>query len=56
MFTVTTEPMWLVYIGNDGEHHLQPWEDITTSGGLIDPDTGDDMEIVGWTTTNVPTK
>lgn len=46
---VRTENMWLVYIDQEGNRHLQLWEDLTEAGTLIDPETGDDMEILGWT-------
>lgn len=48
---VETSGMWLVYKDLDGETHHQPWQDLTSVGTLIDPESGDDMEIVGWTTT-----
>ena len=48
---IQTGSMWLVYIDLNGDNHFQPWEDVTTAGTLIDPDSGDDMEMVGWTTT-----
>lgn len=40
--------MFLVYVDDDGEHHFQPWQDILESGGLIDPVTQQDMELIGW--------
>lgn len=45
-----TSPMWLVYEDENGDLHYQPWEDLTESGTLIDPEDGEDMEMVGWTT------
>lgn len=45
-----TGPMWLVYVAEDGTQHFQPWADIDTAGPLIDPHTGDDLQVVGWTT------
>ena len=45
-------PMWLVY---SGEHNgvrrviYQPWNELCESGTLIDPETDDDMEMIGWT-------
>lgn len=51
---IETRDMWLVYIDEQGENHYQPWQNVETSGTLIDPDTGDDMEMVGWTTTTPP--
>ncbi|MFZ2237973.1 MAG: hypothetical protein WAV90_00360 [Gordonia amarae] len=47
---ISTSPMYLVYVDADGNHHTQPWGDVVDSGTLTDPDTGDDMEIVGWST------
>lgn len=48
---VRDDDMWLVYVDTTGAEHAQPWGDLTTDGTLIDPITGDDMEIVGWMTT-----
>lgn len=45
-----TEDMWLVYRSESGDSYFQPWQDLTTAGTLIDPDSGEDMELVGWTT------
>lgn len=42
--------MWLVYVDAHGGRHFQPWHDVVSVGTLIDPDTGEDMETVGWTT------
>ena len=47
--SITTRPMWLVYKDDEGSKHYQPYADITSAGTLIDPETGDDMELVGWT-------
>lgn len=38
----------LVYIDLSGEQHEQPLSDLTDVGTLIDPDTGDDMALIGW--------
>jgi len=39
----------LIYRNKDNsETFEQPLTDITTSGTLIDPETGDDLELVGW--------
>ncbi|MFZ2239804.1 MAG: hypothetical protein WAV90_09715 [Gordonia amarae] len=46
---MNTSPMWLVWKDARGRLHYQPWDDVDSVGGLIDPDTGDDMELVGWT-------
>lgn len=48
-----TGEMYLVYRDESGSFHLQSWGDLVYSGTLIDPDTGDDMDIVGWTTQEV---
>lgn len=45
---VNTTPMFLVYVAEDGTAHEQPFRDVPVSGSLIDPDTGDDMPIIGW--------
>lgn len=42
--------MWLVYADTEGGKHYQPWQDLEESGTLIDPETGEDMEMIGWTT------
>lgn len=42
-------PMFLIYIDSEGNHHYQPWQDVVVVGTLIDPETGDDMDILGWT-------
>ncbi|BBY54004.1 hypothetical protein H7J07_05220 [Mycobacterium koreense] len=44
-----TSNMWLIYEDSTGEKHYQPWQDVDTAGGLVDPDTDEDMELVGWT-------
>ncbi len=44
-----TSPMWLVYVDSEGIRRYQPWDDVVYSGTAIDPVTGDDMSIVGWT-------
>ena len=52
---VSTASMWLVYVDDNGGQHHQPWQDLVEAGTLIDPDTGDDMTVVGWTTTEPQT-
>jgi hypothetical protein len=47
---VETSQMFLVYKDGDGEYHYQSWEDVQECGGLIDPETGDDMKLIGWVT------
>lgn len=34
--------------GGDNNHHLQHYLDLPEAGTLIDPDTGEDMVLVGW--------
>lgn len=46
----SNDDMWLVYIDSEGNYHAQPWQDMDSVGTLIDPETGDDMELIGWTT------
>lgn len=48
---IKTGGMWLVYVDAHGDNHFQPWQDLEESGTLIDPESGEDMEMVGWTTT-----
>ena len=43
-----TDEMYLVYQDEAGSHHYQYWADVQEVGTLIDPETGDDMELVGW--------
>lgn len=43
--------MWLVYQDDAGNQHHQPWQDLPEVGTLIDPETGEDMPLTGWTTT-----
>ncbi len=50
MDNVNTSPMWLVYKDESGALHYQPYEDVASAGTLIDADSGNDMELVGWTT------
>ncbi|AWN04597.1 hypothetical protein PBI_GRAYSON_269 [Rhodococcus phage Grayson] len=50
MSNIRTDNMYLVYVDNNGQEHHQPWQDVVQSGSLIDPETGDDMDIVGWAT------
>lgn len=47
---VETSQMFLVYKDGDGEYYYQSWEDVQECGGLIDPETGDDMKLIGWVT------
>ena len=38
----------LVYENDLGETFLQPVADLTEVGTLVDPDSGEDMQIVGY--------
>lgn len=40
------EDVFVIYISESGEEFSQPVADIAEVGTLIDPDTGDDMEMV----------
>lgn len=46
---IRTDRMYLVYRAEDGTLHYQYWGDVAAVGGLVDPETGDDMELIGWT-------
>lgn len=46
--TVQTGALDLVYRDENGDLHTQSWDDLTESGTLIDPESGEDMELVGW--------
>lgn len=49
--TFSTSPMWLVYEeDSEGFQPHQPYADVVDVGTLVDPNTGDDLRIVGWTT------
>lgn len=43
---VALERVTLIYHDEKARTHTQPLSDITTAGTLIDPDTGDDLELV----------
>lgn len=52
----STSDMFLVFEDHAGNLHYQPWSDVTEMGTLIEGDDagdyeGDDMTLVGWTTT-----
>lgn len=38
----------LVYEAEDGSRHEQYPEELVESGTLIDPDTGEDMALIGY--------
>lgn len=42
----------LVYVDGEGNRHYQPVSDVPDAGTLIDPETGDDMELIGWSTSD----
>lgn len=43
-----TNPMVLIYQNSEGDRYIQHWQDLTEMGTLVDPETGDDMELIGW--------
>ena len=43
------DSMFIVYTDSEKRLYEQPLSDLPDSGTLIDPDTGDDMEIIGYT-------
>lgn len=47
---IKTGPLFLVYEAEDGAQFLQPFEDVATCGELLDPDTDEELEVVGWIT------
>ena len=47
-------PVFLVYVSEDGGYHFQPLTDLPAVGMLVDLETGDDMELVGWTHVEPP--
>jgi hypothetical protein len=47
--------MWLVYSSiHNGTRRViyQPWNELCESGTLVDPETDEDMEMIGWTISN----
>lgn len=38
----------LVYTDEAGKEYEQPLSDIEESGTLIDPESGDDLSLIGW--------
>ena len=47
-YKFNTALMWLVYRDSQGNFQEQHWQDLAVYGNLIDPETGDDWEIIGW--------
>lgn len=45
---IHNSPMWLVYEDEQGNKHYQMWQDLTDVGTLIDPESGEDMPLIGW--------
>lgn len=43
-----TSTMHLIYQNPKGQEFSQHWRDLTEMGTLVDPETGDDLELVGW--------
>lgn len=43
-----TNEITLIYTDDSGERHEQPLSDVPEVGTLIDPENGDDLELVGW--------
>lgn len=46
-----TGPMFLVYRDSEGSLYSQNWEDLASVGTLIDPDSDEDLELIGWSKT-----
>ena len=44
----TPEKVILIYTAEDGTEYEQPLADITSAGTLVDPESGDDLELTGW--------
>lgn len=47
---MTNIDMWLVYVDVEGQMHSQHWSNLAEIGTLIDPENGEDMDVIGWTT------
>lgn len=43
------ENLWLMYKDSQGGIHYQSWAEVVTSGTMTDPETGEDMNIIRWT-------
>lgn len=43
-----TTDITLIYRNLDGEEFEQPLSDLPEAGILIDPESGDDLELLGW--------
>ena len=40
--------MYLIYLDSEDNRHEQWWTDVAEDGCLIDPETGEDMPLLGW--------
>lgn len=38
----------LVYLDKEGKKYYQHWDDLQESGTLINPETGEDLKLIGW--------
>lgn len=47
---MNTSNMWLVYVDESGNRHYQHYTQLVQDGTWVDPETDQDMEIIGWTT------
>lgn len=45
MAILNPEQVELIYIDSNGQEHSQFVNDLVETGTLIDPDTGDDMDV-----------
>ncbi len=43
-----TSTMHLIYQNHKGQEFSQHWLDLTEMGTLVDPETGEDLELIGW--------
>lgn len=46
---IVQNDMWLAFEDKSGRVHKLHWIDLPGTGVPIDPDTGNDMVLVGWT-------
>lgn len=46
---IAQNDMWLAFRDKSGLTHKLHWIDLPGTGIPIDPDTGNDMTLVGWT-------
>lgn len=46
----TRTPMWLVYEDSEGTNHYQDHSLVVDQGTLVDPHTGEDMDVIGFVT------